>query len=536
MARAVLFILAVLMCAPARAAPDVDFGRYHALVIGINAYKNLPQLETAVNDASAVADVLRQKYGFEVTLLLNPGRSVVIRALDKLRGELTERDNLLIYYAGHGVLDVEADAGFWMSVDAEESTQADALVIGINAYKNLPQLETAVNDASAVADVLRQKYGFEVTLLLNPGRSVVIRALDKLRGELTERDNLLIYYAGHGVLDVEADAGFWMSVDAEESTQADWISIATITSTVRAMSAKHVMVVSDSCYSGRLTRGFSVSIKSGSERVAELRRLAGKRSRTALVSGGLEPVTDSGGEGHSVFTRAFLTALRESNEVLDGQQLFTAVRRPVIVNADQTPEYSDIRLAGHDGGDFLFVPVNLSVPTATDQQAPSPEAAPTASEPNLEVVFWESIRESKRAANFEAYLAQFPSGAFAALARNMLEEIKATESAAVAVEITEPSSAGGSPGAEVAAPLSGFDAREMELSVLGIDQGIARPGDHPIVHRAVPRRHLRRARPPPPRHPQRRPGGRPAGAVAYRVRRRVARPRQENARPHAMPN
>ena len=78
-----------------------------------------------------------------------------------------------------------------------------------------------------------------------------------------------------------------------------------------------------------------------------------------------------------MFTRAFLTALRESKEVLDGQQLFTAVRRPVIVNANQTPEYSDIRLAGHDGGDFLFVPVSLSVPTtARDQRSPTPEAAP----------------------------------------------------------------------------------------------------------------------------------------------------------------
>ena len=75
----------------------LDFGRYHALVIGINEYKNLPKLETAVNDATAVADALRQRYGFEVTLLLNPGRSEVIRAMDKLRGELTERDNLLIY-------------------------------------------------------------------------------------------------------------------------------------------------------------------------------------------------------------------------------------------------------------------------------------------------------------------------------------------------------------------------------------------------------------------------------------------------------
>ena len=51
-ARTILFVLAVALCAPARAATDIDFGRYHALVIGINAYKNLPQLETAVNDAS----------------------------------------------------------------------------------------------------------------------------------------------------------------------------------------------------------------------------------------------------------------------------------------------------------------------------------------------------------------------------------------------------------------------------------------------------------------------------------------------------
>ena len=301
-----------------------------------------------------------------------------------------------------------------------------ALVIGINDYKNLPRLETAVNDATAVADVLRQRYGFEVTLLLNPGRSEVIRAMDKLRGELTERDNLLIYYAGHGVLDVEADAGFWMSVDAEEGTRADWIDIGAVTQTVRAMSAKHVMIVSDSCYSGRLTRGLSVSVKTGSEREAELRRLAGKRSRTALVSGGLEPVNDGGGEGHSVFTRAFLTALRESTEVLDGQQLFTAVRRPVIVNADQTPEYSDIRLAGHDGGDFLFVPVSLGA------VAPASSAARgEVTREGLGLAFWESIRESRDLADFEAYLSQFPNGTFAALARNRLKELEGTDSAAL---------------------------------------------------------------------------------------------------------
>jgi formylglycine-generating enzyme required for sulfatase activity/uncharacterized caspase-like protein len=314
---------------------------------------------------------------------------------------------LLMWAPAHAALDV--DFGRY-----------HALVVGINAYKNLPALETAVNDASAVADVLRQKYGFEVTLLLNPGRSEVIRALDKLRGELTERDNLLIYYAGHGVLDVEADAGFWLSVDAEEGTRADWISIGAVTETVRAMSAKHIMVVSDSCYSGTLTRGLTAEVKTGTERDVELRRLSGKRSRTALVSGGLEPVSDGGGDGHSVFTRAFLTALRESTEVLDGQQLFTAVRRSVVVKADQTPEYSDIRLAGHDGGDFLFVPVNLGA-TAALADAP---AAQDSGGVSVDIQVWREIKDSTNAADFVTYIETFPSSPMVGFARNKLEQLE----------------------------------------------------------------------------------------------------------------
>ena len=82
--------------------------------------------------------------------------------------------------------------------------------------------------------------------------------------------------------------------------------------------------------------------------------MAGKKSRTALVSGGLEPVMDSGGGEHSVFAKAFLEALADNDGVLDGQALFARIKRPVILNSDQTPDYADIRRAGHDGGDFLF--------------------------------------------------------------------------------------------------------------------------------------------------------------------------------------
>ena len=69
----------------------------------------------------------------------------------------------------------------------------------------------------------------------------------------------------------------------------------------------------------------------------------------------MEPVADSNGSGHSPFTDALLKSLKENNGVLDGNSLFNQIRRPVMVNTDQTPQYSDVRKAGHDGGDFLFV-------------------------------------------------------------------------------------------------------------------------------------------------------------------------------------
>ncbi|MCK4985331.1 MAG: hypothetical protein KAS40_07425 [Desulfobacterales bacterium] len=53
-----------------------------------------------------------------------------------------------------------------------------------------------------------------------------------------------------------------------------------------------------------------------------------------------------------------MDTLRENKGIMDGAQLFNKLRRPVMLNSDQTPEYSDIRRAGHEGGEFLFVPVN----------------------------------------------------------------------------------------------------------------------------------------------------------------------------------
>jgi ankyrin repeat protein len=249
-----------------------------------------------------------------------------------------------------------------------------ALIIGNNAYSDMSPLKTAVNDATAVAELLRTTYGFTVTLLTNTTREDIITALDHLRATLTEQDNLLIYYAGHGVLDTIEERGYWLPVNAKHDSRIQWISNTTITDTLKAMAAKHILVVADSCYSGTLVRGIDVvGPSSGAARDTYLARIAQKRSRTVLTSGGLEPVADSGGGGvHSVFAKAFLTALHENRDVLDGQQLFHLIRRPVILNASQTPEYTDMRYAGHEGGDFLFVRRAMSSSQGQPAHSPAP--------------------------------------------------------------------------------------------------------------------------------------------------------------------
>jgi len=231
-----------------------------------------------------------------------------------------------------------------------------ALVIGNNDYGDMPVLRTAMADAESIAETLTTRYGFDVELLLNATRYDIIRAMSEMRASLTFNDNLLIYYAGHGIIDPVTERGYWLPVDADADNPANWVSNDDITNMLKAIPARHILVVADSCYSGTLTRQAPARLKTWNDRKAWLERLLEKRSRTVLSSGGLEPVADSGSSGHSVFAKALLDALRGNTEIIEAAGLFEPVRQMVVLNANQTPQYSDVRLAGHEGGDFVFVP------------------------------------------------------------------------------------------------------------------------------------------------------------------------------------
>lgn len=244
-----------------------------------------------------------------------------------------------------------------------------ALVIGNQNYQHLKPLKTPLADAHAVAKVLRNQYGFTIDILLDADREQMLLAISQLRKTITkEEDNLLIYYAGHGYLDELTQVGYWQPVDAEKENDVDWIPTSRVTTLIGGLQAKHILVVADSCYSGSLlTRDSGAKLAFGLDREAWLRRMQEKRSRNALTSGGEEPVMDLGGNGHSIFAKAFLEALRENQEILDGDSLFDRIKNPIADNARQTPQYGVIQMTGHDRGDFLLVPKELQGKKLTDR-------------------------------------------------------------------------------------------------------------------------------------------------------------------------
>jgi hypothetical protein len=238
-----------------------------------------------------------------------------------------------------------------------------ALVIGINYYSNLKDkdLKTAVYDAKAVSNILRNKYGFTVTTLLNEqaSRKGILSAYQQLIEKSSKNDNLLIYYAGHGHHNKEMGKAYWVPSDATLE-EYDWIIADRITGYMKGSEARKILIVSDSCYSGAIPKTSSRLLQprwkvNAQTRQRFLKQILRDKSRILISSGGDYPVSDVGGKGHSIFAQAFLDGLQESNPAFTAEELFNYVQQRVAGNHTwQVPGIFFISNSGHQGGDFVF--------------------------------------------------------------------------------------------------------------------------------------------------------------------------------------
>lgn len=239
-----------------------------------------------------------------------------------------------------------------------------AILIGNNDYSQYPSLQSAVNDANQIGSLLKSRYGFQTTVLNNASRFDILSAFNDAREKLKPEDSLLVYFAGHGELDQASRQGYWVPVDGQANNNKSWLSNRAISDILNTLPARHVMVVADSCYSGAMTQSSLPTINPGAPDSAWsewVQKVANSRSRTALTSGGLQPVADTGRGGNSYFASAVMGALQSNTAVLEGQNLFRGVASSMALAAvesaiSQSPQYAPIQFAGHEAGEFLFVP------------------------------------------------------------------------------------------------------------------------------------------------------------------------------------
>ena len=232
-----------------------------------------------------------------------------------------------------------------------------ALIIGNNEYDYLPNLRTAVSDATAIAVVLQERYDFDddaVTLLINATRRDTMKALSGLRKSLTPEDQLMLYYSGHGEFDPAADEGFWQPVDAEPANDFTWISSTDVQRYLFGIPARHILVIADSAFTWRTVYG--ADFRTGSED-KYIDYIEMNFSRRIIWSGATRPMAYDGSSDHSVFAYFLIKALSENRSPsISAYRIYQRLVQDVRNNSNQTPEFGALLETGvPDTDEFTLI-------------------------------------------------------------------------------------------------------------------------------------------------------------------------------------
>jgi uncharacterized caspase-like protein len=281
-----------------------------------------------------------------------------------------------------------------------ETEHRVALVIGNGSYTNSP-LRNPANDARAVAGSLKQ-LGFEVAHHENLGLKAMGRAIRDFGSKLKDVGGVgLFYYAGHGMqvngrnylIPVDAD------IQNEDEIAFNALDANLVLEKMDTANNRLNLVILDACRNNPFARSF----RSAGQGLAQMDAPGGTLIAFATAPGSVA----ADGEGsNGIYTKHLVENMKTPG--LAVEQLFKRVRIGVMRDTGerQVPwESSSLK------GDFYF---RAGLPTQVAIAAP-PSAGMMAD--SIELAFWDSIRNSQSRADYEAYLAQYPQGRFATLAR-----------------------------------------------------------------------------------------------------------------------
>lgn len=272
-----------------------------------------------------------------------------------------------------------------------------AIVIGIDQYTHIPKLKNAGSDATELANVLKNNYGYEVLLLLNQRATKekfneLLANLEKKTIQfdnqsikVKETDRVLFYFAGHGFAEEAQDsedgkpAGYFMPQNAEDGNSKTWLSMQKLYEVFTNLDCHHLLLILDCCFAGRISW-------SGKGRNAARSRKLYKQSYDRFIKYQTEQIITSAAydekaqdsfrfgqrgdqNGHSPFAHLLLKVLQGNSDggkdkfieaivedkVITVHELFTYLQNQLGKVADgQTPALSQPRKYDEETGQYVF--------------------------------------------------------------------------------------------------------------------------------------------------------------------------------------
>jgi len=206
---------------------------------------------------------------------------------------------------------------------ASESEQNHALIIGINNYQNWSKLQSAVQDAEALGKMLVRKYNFSNTRLTfltdrskeKPTLINILSHMEKAANELTEQDNLVLFFAGHSAEDDDGET-YWIPIDGKKKARLTWLKHSDIINDLFAsetFKAKNFCLITDSLFAYKLIRPRSISLTPYDLRYSEkIVEMASRSSREVIAFGDRYWAGDKNTDGLGLFAYYIVKALNDN--------------------------------------------------------------------------------------------------------------------------------------------------------------------------------------------------------------------------------
>lgn len=246
------------------------------------------------------------KYLIRQTIHLQPGYNTIKLVVENKRGGTVSSTR---------VIRVGQDA----IADAVDANRKDyALIFSTDNYENWDDLVNPINDGRTVAEILKDKYGFEVELVENATLEEITGKLyDYNTRKFNPQDQLFVFFAGHGYFDDVLGEGYVVASNSLKNDKGknSYLSHNILRQRLDNIKCEHIFLTMDICFGGTFdpkvaaTRAGDVMDESTDTQY--LVKKLSRKTRKFLTSGSKEYVSDGIPGKHSPFTAKFIQALRE---------------------------------------------------------------------------------------------------------------------------------------------------------------------------------------------------------------------------------